>query len=314
MKKLIIISILLLVSFSYSIAQQGNFYQFKLTGETKLKGDKVFIEDLVNEGDETPLDINNLFKERLETHLKPYGKGNKKAKNFNATSHEGFFKKTDNKEDANVVVGGTYFIETNSDVEEKLFYETQTNLGAAIPFYEIRQKNSVKIQLAISYTYKDNSTVYDTIYAEKYSERKPGKKFYSIEELLEDCEKNISSDLYRLFSFYETNYTWYKFEKKVKTKNKELKEKLKGAKDLLKEGKIYELGSLYKQAYEEDNSNQDAAYNLAMCYELIGNYPKAEEFYAKRPDFHTKTRMKSNMEFYRYMESIGANLILRDFD
>ena len=112
-------------------------------------------------------------------------------------------------------------------------------------------------------------------------------------QLLERCEKKLVLVSDKLFRFYSADYVWYKFQK-VKTKDKTLKEELKGASDMLAAGEIYKLGSLYKRIYEADKTNKSAAFNLAMCYELIGNYPKAQEYYSVMPDFHANVRMKEN--------------------
>ncbi len=72
------------------------------------------------------------------------------------------------------------------------------------------------------------------------------------------------------------------------------------------------LAVIYKKIYDADNSNKEAAYNLGMYYELIGNYPKALTYYAIMPDFHTKMRMKNNMILFDYLNSIGANMPIED--
>jgi hypothetical protein len=310
----LLIAVMFLFQIATLSAQQGSFYKYSFIKETKVKGPKIFYENLENTGGNSNIDVNKIIHKRVDFFFKTYSgteKGN--IQNHVAwTRDKALFEKVNSKADADVVIGGHYEILTHVDVEEKLFYERQSNVGGSIPYYEIRQTNTAEVNVVISYTYKDKFVDYDTIHIVKSYERKPKTKCRSIDELVAACEESLELQSYSLFKFYEVDDEWYKFVK-VKTKDKGLKEELSTAKDLLVNGEIYKLGSIYKRIYEADNSNKEAAFNLAMCYELIGNYPKANEYYAKMPDFHAKVRMKDNMKLYNYLESIGANLLLKDF-
>ncbi len=296
------------------IAQQGMFYQFKFKNETKLKGHKIYYENLTNNGDNMQINVNKILQKQLSFLFNTYaGISKKKIQNYISWTRDyPLFEKVNTATEADVVVGGHYIIKTYVDIEEKLAYERQTNIGGAIPYYEIRQTNTAEIHLVISYTYKDQSIYYDTIDIVKAYERKPKTKYVSLEQLLEKCQNTLSVKSSELFRFYTIDHIWYKFPK-VKSKDKALKQELKDAGDLLASGEIYKLGNLYKRIYEADNSNKTAAFCLAICYELIGNYPKAEEYYAIMPNFHAKIRMKENRVLYNYLISIREKLPLKDF-
>lgn len=300
--KLYLFVVLFLFSFInlQVLAQNIKDGRYTLTKETKIRGSKIFYEGLKNQGDESQIDVSKIAEDNLQFLFKM------------TWSHNPLFEKANDKASADVIVGGYYIIKTGADIEEKIFYETTQNVGGAIPFYEIRQTNRAEVMAVISYTYKDNSVDYDTIsYIYEY-ERKPKTEYESIEDLLAKCTKSMGYGFYDAFHFHSAESDWYNF-KSVKTKDKELKEQLKTVNDLLKNGEINKAGSIYLKAYELDNSNLEAAFNVAMCYELIGNYPKANEFYLKSPDFHAKVRMKSNMIFFDYINKIGANVKLVDF-
>lgn len=312
--KLYLTAVLFLISFNSNVvAQSFEYEQFKLEKETKIRGSKIFYDGLKNQGDESQIDVSKIAEKYLGFYFNTYsGVAKKNIQNHISWTNNPLFEKANDKASADVIVGGYYIIKTGADIEEKIFYETVQNVGGAIPFYEIRQINKAEVTAVISYTYKDNSADYDTITRTYEYERKPKTKYKSIEDLLAKCEESLKIDFYSTFKFYSKDYVWYNF-KSVKTKDKELKEELKTVKDLLKNGELKKAGSIYLRAYELDNSNLEAAFNVAMCYELIGNYPKATEFYLKSPDFHAKVRMKSNMIFFDYINKIGANVKLVDF-
>ncbi len=304
-------TMLLLVN---GFAQEGYFYQFKQKSETKIRGKKIYFKPLQNTGKELQMDINALIEENLNVCYSTYsGIEKKKIQNHISWTREPMFEKLTSESGADVVVSGTYYIKTDVAIEEKLLYERQSNVGGALPYYEIRQTNMAEIQVIITYTYSDKSSDTDTIFVSADYERKPDTKYKSVDDLLKSCESKLKTELYHTFYFYEIEHVYYKFLK-VKTSDKALKEEIKLASDLLANGEIKKLGSIYLRIYNADNSNKEAAFCLAMCYELLGNYPQAEKYYAIMPDFHVKVRMKENMKLYNYLISIGANMPLTEIE
>jgi hypothetical protein len=316
MKKIIktLIILLVLLSVSDVYAQQGQFYQFILLKETKVLGSNIFYAGLTNNGDEKQIDVNQYVKDQVNFFLKTYsGNAEKKIQNHISWTTNPLFQMVNDANEADVVIAGYYTIKTGSLVEEKLFYERQTNVGGAIPFYEIRQTNSASIQIVISYTYKDKTVDYDTITISNQYERKPNTTYKSIDDLLKKAESDLKMQLYKCFTFYKPNHIWYKFLP-VKTKDKALKEELKNASVLLENGEIEKLGNLYKRIYQLETDNKEAAFNLGLCYELVGNYDKAEQYFAIMPDFHVNVRMKENRILFDYLKSIGVNMVIKDFE
>ncbi len=316
MKKQIYLSLVFVLFSVFSlqlVAQSFQYEQFKFIKSTKIRGPKIFFNGLENTGEGTQIDISKMVEDYLGFYFATHnGVAKKKIQNHISWMTKPLFEKTNDKSSADVIVGGSYSIATNAEVEEKLLYERAQNVGGAVPYYEIRQINRVEIIVVISYTYKDKTVDYDTLRCVSEYERKPGTKYKSIDDLLVKCQKSLKTKLYDNFRFYDYSYVWYRF-KKVKTKDKDLKSKLKTVSLLLSNGDIDKAARLFLQAYELDNSNLEAAFDLAQCYELVGNYPKALEFYKKSPDFHAKVRMKSNMILYNYLNDIEAKLVLTDF-
>ncbi|MDY0103050.1 MAG: hypothetical protein RBS07_08915 [Lentimicrobium sp.] len=312
-KKIVSLLAFSFISIAALYAQQGQFYQFSLDKETKIRGSKIYIQEFANKGAESQIDVNALVKSYTSSYFATYiGVAAKKIQNHISWTCNPRFEAVNSQVEADVTIGGYYQIKTSASVGEKLFYERGNSVGGAIPYFETRQLNSAEVMVLISYTYKDNAVDYDTIFIQKESERTPGKKFLSVEELLVDCESNLKRDFYHIFPFYSHENVWYKLLN-VKTKDKALKEELKAAKEMFESGKIKELGNIYLRIFQAEPENKEAAFNVAMCYELIGNYPKADEYYAIMPDFHAKVRMKTNRILFDYLNSIGANLVLEDF-
>lgn len=309
-----IVMLFVLTSINIEVrAQSIQCEQFKFDTETKIQGSKIFFEGLQNKGDESQIDVSGIVEEYMKFYFHSFsGVEKKKIQNHVSWTVNPLFSKVNDKESADVVVGGYYIIKTATDIEEKLLYERVQNVGAAIPYFEVRQINRAEVMAVISYTYKDNSVDYDTINTAYEYERKPKTKYKSIDDLLANCESSLKSALYKNVHFFSVDYVWYNF-KSVKTKDKALKEELKSVNDLLNSGEIGKAGSIYLKVFELDNTNLEAAFNVAQCYELIGNYPKANEYYQKSPDFHAKVRMKSNMILFDYLKSIGANVTVVDF-
>jgi hypothetical protein len=311
--KIICLLALSFLSISSLYAQQGQFYQFSLDKETKIRGSKIYFQEFANKGVESQIDVNALAKSYIDFYFKTYsGVAAKKIQNHISWTRNPRFEAVNSQAEADVTIGGHYQIKTNAGAGEQLFFEQGNSVGGAIPYFESRQLNTAEVTVIISYTYKNKEVDYDTIFIQEESERKPGKKFLSVEDLLADCESKLKSNLYKTFTFYSHKDIWYKLLN-VKTKDKVLKEELKTADNLFESGKIKELGNLFLRIYQAEPENKEAAFNTAMCYELIGNYPKAEEYYAIMPDFHTKVRMKTNRALFDYLNNIGANLIVEDF-
>ena len=206
MRKLKLLIALIIIATS-SWAQEGQFYQFVLRHETKVKGSKIFIKDLVNKGKENQIDVNSIFKEATDYYFATFS-GNKEKhiqNHISWTKESPIFTRASSEADADVVMGGFFTLTTKVDLEEKLLYERQANVGGAIPYYEIRQTNNTYLQLIISYTYKDKSVDYDTITITNSYERKPQTKYQSIENLLEKTKGKLQAELSVLVRFYETN-------------------------------------------------------------------------------------------------------------
>jgi tetratricopeptide (TPR) repeat protein len=292
-------------------AQQENYAIFSLKHPTKLRGEKIFYKPMVNKGDKTSIQVDSILHDRFVKLTTYYFPSYEKSTNVNAWSRKPLYTAVASEAEADMVLSGHFVIKAKSEISEQKFFETSSALGSPLPYYEVRPRNELSAEVVITYTYADKSMDTDTIVVFLESERKPKAKFHSLNELSAECDRKIKAEAYPLFHFIEQDKFFFKMFK-LKVKDKDLKLENDRLVDLFKEGKVEEMGKIYKRIYAADPT-PECANNIAMCYEILGNYPQAEEYYKQMPDFHTKMRMKPTMELYNYMLEIGLKPVLTEF-
>ncbi|MFA5420111.1 MAG: hypothetical protein WC341_16785 [Bacteroidales bacterium] len=290
-------------------AQKVEYYTYQLKHPIKLKAGKVFFNPLKNAGEETSIDVNGFVQEAMDKLYKPVGGSS--DKNPIAWAKSPWFLKADNASGAAVVLGGSYSIQAVTQVEQYQFYETSSLISNPIPYFEVRPKNIVNAEVILNYQYADKTMDYDTIRYSDASERKAGRKLEGLSEMVASCGKSLNSDISSLFRWIDYEKSSYQLEK-VKISDKALKEEFKQAGELLKNQEVIQLGNLCKRIYKNSPS-KEAAFNLGICYELVGNYPQATELYKQMPDFHTIARMKKSLLFFDYIHELGVETELVDF-
>jgi len=308
MKNIITLALILL-TITIAEAQQADYYSYNLENTTPLRA-KVYYNSLINISKNSDINVDSILYNYLDRFISKKYTGNTKARNSNIWLTSPLFSMTNNKSDADVIVSGSYSLNKNIEAVEKLMFETSSSYNTPIPYFEIESTNEANLDIILNFKYSNNTLV-DTISIAHKSKRKPGAKQKTIDELVSKCNKSLKLAFYNEFNFIERKAHNYRFPK-VKIKDKTLKEEYKNAKDLLKNGDITKLGNFYKHVYEEGKT-KEAAYCLGICYELIGNFPQAQEYYKQLPDFHTKTRMKNSMKLYNYLQEIGIKLQLIEF-
>lgn len=293
------------IAFISVVNAQGSDYYFHTLRKTIPLRASIFYEGLKNTGDQSCINVDSIVFNRIVK-----GASNTYAK-YNTWLKTPLFKIVETKSEADVIISGDYNLDIGTKSEEKIMYETSSLYATPIPYYDMQTTNGVVINIVLKYQYKDQTTETDTIIISNKVMRKPKKKFKTINELKLKSIKNLVYTLDTKFYFIESTKHFYKLAK-IKIKDKALKEEYSTAKDLFKKGDITTLGNLYLRIYN-DSPSKEAAYCLGACYEIVGNYPKAVEYYKQMPDFHTKVRMKNSMELYNYLIDIGLELPLVEF-
>jgi len=269
------------------------------------------LKTFINKGKTCNLDIQKILDEKFAQPYGDYGSGNKKTRNVNAWSQQNFFVPVKDQAEADVIISGTYNYNKETVVEEKILKEKSNNFASRIPYSETRTTNKVELSVIINFKYKDNSSTTDTINLSYNSEGGKANIFESPDELEQKCIKSFRSNITKYFKIIKCDDLWYKFTK-IKIKDKALKEEFKNARELLDTKKVKELGALYKKIYNLKKT-KEVAHCIGMCYELLGNYPKAQEYYKQMPDFATKVRMKNQLKVFKYLQELNMTLKLEEF-
>ncbi|WP_372772962.1 hypothetical protein [Mangrovibacterium sp.] len=217
-----------------------------------------------------------------------------------------------NESDAEMVVEGTYVYESGTDVYETIYRESVTAGTPNLPYFVSEKKNFADLMVILNYTYKDGSpAVVDTIHLLKESVLKPGKDYYKVEQL----EKQLDDEI----RWTMGGYRYFLDRKKalvnlpdVKIKDKVLREEYKTYANLMKEGKYADAGRIAQKLYEAEKT-PELSVAVGLCYELLGNFPKAQEYYDAKPDFHIKMRMRKNMELLDAARAMGYEPVFADF-
>ncbi|WP_421919136.1 tetratricopeptide repeat protein [Marinifilum sp.] len=302
-----IITILSLILFAgVSMAQEVFAPAFKMTKEPML-GAKIYLEPSIITGDKLPFDLDSLLQSNLKSgHWvnMPSGKALRMDKHWRYMK---FYSLVDHKAEADVVIKPSLNYVAQSEMVDKRLCEFKGRGGVKIPFKEIRATNSLNATLLLQITRKNKSAITDTIVFHAKSELKKGKRLIPITEMNERFVKYICLQLYDLNHFAKCEMFRFRFPK-VKVKDKDLKDALKTVQSLLNEAKLSEVANIYRKIIERQSS-PEAHLCLGMCYEIAGDYQKAQEEYKHKADFHIKTRMKYNMQVYNYFKSIGIRLL-----
>ncbi|MCT4589073.1 MAG: hypothetical protein N4A71_14720 [Carboxylicivirga sp.] len=208
----------------------------------------------------------------------------------------------ENESDADIILSGTYNYTCKAIEGESVYKE---KIGTQrLPYFVTSIENKVDLDIVFTFDYKDGSpSQTDTLSWHKKSLRAPGKKFTPLDELEQDVTKYAVSKIKFYTNLKSSDKVVLNFPK-VKFKDKALKTKYASIKTLYKERKYLDAANLINSLYQQQPS-PDLAHALAISYELIGNFPKAAEYYKIKTDFHANVRMKQNNKLLDYAKSLG---------
>ncbi len=206
--------------------------------------------------------------------------------------------------EAAVLISGSYVYSYGTDAHETVYRESVSAGSPTIPYFTSEKTNYADLMVILNFSYTDGSpAVSDTLHLRKESVLKPGKSYFKVDQLVKQLEDETRSAIggYRFFVDRKTALLNLP---SVKIKDKALREDYKSLKSLLQEGEYMEAGKLARKLYQAEQI-PELSVALGMCYELVGNFPKAQEYYAAKPDFHIKVRMKKNMEMLEAAQRLG---------
>jgi hypothetical protein len=290
MKKLYILITLVAVVFTGQ-AQKINSYILKMSSHAVTNAKTIAVTDFNREGEDYGNygdDIAVYLKNNLNHNHRGISAESKKDI-YNPWLTTELYQLVDDPANADIVLSGTYSITATevANKDKKLTKEAK-GFHYQLPYsyfsYALSNTASIEVMMNV-YKREVDKVVFELPYNKEVKDVKTAN--YSKPRIRSKADLVKTAVSYAMNAM--PNYLCptlvakeYDF-RRVKTKDKELKESLKNAKKLLRDAQIKEAGKIFLAAYDAEK-DRDAAYNVAMCYELIGNYTKANEYYIMSGD------------------------------
>jgi len=325
MKKTGIIFNLILIALLYGTtltAQRIEFYTYNLPTQLLPTGGKVYVQDLVNTGT-SEAEYGNLYARHLIGALKSSSHGlNKDVKLYNPWLTTKLYEVVDNADEADYIIGGDYKITSSSDesYQENWIAETDTELKNKLPicYYKHTMTNVANIEGKLVVSKKDGSPIdlFPLTFSSKDSDTKIMKKATAknVSKLIGNVS-NMGINKYKYAFTPSLEIEKYKFQN-VKTKNKEIKADFKEIdkqiEALIKIGDFNETGKKYLELAAKEES-EDVNQNIAVCYEIIGNFTKAKEYYIKAADKNGLARITKMIKVQDQLRAFGITIIENEF-
>lgn len=289
-------------------AQQCNV--LKLTApEKSLGGFNVYMAGFTNNGDAKYADFGSKLEEAFKTFSYIHH-----IKQGPVWRDDLLYKFVDSKDEADVVVEGSYKITPSEirDIKEKLVSEPSSiPFGIKYTVCEYNFTNGVYFTADIKISDKSGAEISNFQLSDSVvSQHSKDVVIPKIKPLAEIEPKFIDGLMYYIPVKYRIvgEEVWVKFFK-MSPKDKAQKEEYKNFSDYVKNDNFTAAGKLCKAIYD---STKDplAAFNTALCYEVLGNYAKAAEYYKIKFDFPAKKRMEQNMKIWEILPEISKNKLV----
>ncbi|MCF6240255.1 MAG: hypothetical protein L3J74_02790 [Bacteroidales bacterium] len=331
MKNIIKISILIIaLSISSVVSSQSiRAYTLQMPAKVFTGGGKLYVKALKSENGKFT-DFGVQVSESIKNQLIAAENKDREVKAsgslYNPWFTTKFYEIVNSENQADIVLGGSYKLSAQQDKSTKLHTDTTwvldngTENRKPVEYFYFEYQNNGKISVKGQIIAKRNGQVIDK---HDFSDKLEGTKRSflrkpkgsSIDSLVAKLTNRTANSKKNLYSpeFVLEKYNF----KNVKTKNKAYKSELKGQMKMVKANlKSGNLNAAAKILFKlnENESSENLYYNLAMCYELIGNTEKAAGFYEKSGSSSGIKRINRLMKTEKIIESLGLPIIEKDFD
>ncbi len=314
-------SLILLFISSIALSQTIESYTLSLYDNVLDGGGKVFIHPLTNNGTEAA-SFGKDYADKIKLYMNSTGVGYVNGiKVYNPWLSTKIYQIVENVSEADYIISGDYKFETSESntYEEKWIAETSETVDKKLPICYYNNIASSSASLNGKLIVKKGSTVVKNL---PFKGTKSDSKTKSMGTASVSAPSTfisvLSKDAINTYSYSfspRLNEIKYKF-KNIKTKNKEFKGDLKSIekqiKTLVKTGEINETGKKYLEIAGKEES-PSVHYNIAVCYELIGNYTKAKVYYLKSADKEGIDRINRRIATGKKMESLGTKIVENEF-
>ena len=309
---------------SVTVAQKMDGYILTLPGQMLDGGGKVYVEAFVSKDGK-----NGTFGESYAKALKGSLAAERVAigsvgKIQNPWITTKIYEVTDSKDDANYTITGEYDVSSSSSSSNKPVYIKETgSVTPKIPvcYYDYTISNSATVKGNINIIAKGESAPLKTLpfnskkgYSKTKALEKP--KVSSASTYIAAAEKDAIKQYQYYFSpiIKSKKYKFEKLKADDKSFKKEIKQLTKDLKDLSDKGDIMGMGKIYKSMLDKPLKDIKEGYlNLGYCYEIIGNYTKAKEYYGKSGDSSAMNELNKLIADRDKLVSLGLQVVEEDF-
>jgi len=308
---------------SYSIAQTVEGYKFAYSPTIINTGAKIFVKNFTNKGD-----IEANFGEKYAKSVK--AALNRKSlglttgvKLNNPWLTTKFYEVVDTEAEADYIISGEYIFTKaySSKNKEVVIYETSSMAKPKLPihYYNYTEASSASVTMKMFIHKKGNATPSKEF---PFTKTESKSKTTALQKpTITSASSYISTLSKQAINKYTYEFTprlvveKYKF-KTIKPSNKELKKEYKTMKSSLKafakQSNINEMGKIYLSMLEKEN-DADVHANLGMCYELIGNFTKAQAEYNAGGDKKGIERITYMIKVRESHKGVGITVVENEF-
>ncbi len=297
-------------------AQDLETYKLQLPDIILEKGGPIYVLTLTdNTQEEMSNDLSEKFQKEMLRGLQAEGLAfNSKLPNFNPWMRTNLYSTTDNKDEATYVISGDYSFTTK---HEKSYNEKSAATSSdSLPFvyYEFSEKSSANIVgNVIVADVETNSEIANIPYSKELSDEKTKIMQQVSVKSPESFISSLSMDFIKAFRYrFSAVKATYKYDfPKIKPDNKDLKKEFReykrNLKDLADEGKLKEMFNMYVEIQQKEDS-PEVNESIGMCYEILGNYSKAKEYYDKCDNAESKNRLNEQIATQNKLRDLGFTI------
>ncbi|MEA3451240.1 MAG: hypothetical protein U9Q83_04985 [Bacteroidota bacterium] len=228
----------------------------------------------------------------------------------------------DSEDEANYIIKGTYlFTKSNSSsYNANMIHETTGTNKLPIHYYKYSTGASASIVFNMGLYAKGNDTPLREYPFSDKKDRSESKNFskpipVSTNPLVKKLTTSVENKYLREFSprLVVVKYKFKRIKPSDKSLKKDYKAKRKSLIALAKNHDIKGMGKIYLEMLNNDANDTDIHENLGICYELIGNYTKAKEFYVKSGDKDGISRITYLIKVQEIFVTVGIDVSEGEF-
>jgi tetratricopeptide (TPR) repeat protein len=225
------------------------------------------------------------------------------------------YETTENKEEANYIIEGEYEYETSLNRGHKAHKISEIS-GDSLPvfFYEYTASSNAKLigkvfikdnkadKIIKEYTFSKTKEDSKSQYMDKPNVQSPAEFFSGLNNAVIVDYRYMLNPIKREFK-----YDFPRLSPDSKDYRKDFKEGRSKLRNLAKDDNVKEIAKVLF-ALQKIEDNEDVNLSLGMCYEMIGNYTKAKEYYSKSGDSDATARITEQIQIRDQLKELGVEI------